>query len=69
MNYQGTRQISGLSPGAIISTVLPVLPTDRSAASLSMAGFGNAFTPDRSRRALALSTSRATSLAAPVEAG
>jgi len=44
-NYQGTRQISGLSPGAIISAVLPVLPTDRSAASLSMAGFGNAFTP------------------------
>jgi Carboxypeptidase regulatory-like domain len=45
VNYQGTRQISGLSPGAIISTVLPVLPSDRSAASLSMAGFGNAFTP------------------------
>ena len=40
-NYQGTRQISGLSPGAIISTVLPVLPSDRSAASLSMAGFGD----------------------------
>ncbi|HTS34106.1 MAG TPA: carboxypeptidase regulatory-like domain-containing protein [Candidatus Solibacter sp.] len=45
VNYQGTRQISGLSPGTIISTVLPVLPSDRSAASLSMAGFGNAFTP------------------------
>jgi hypothetical protein len=44
-NYQGTRQKSGLSSGAIISTVLPVLPSDRSAASLSMAGFGNAFTP------------------------
>lgn len=45
LNYQGTRQISGLSPGAIISTVLPVIPSDRSAASLSMAGFGNPFTP------------------------
>ena len=45
LNYQGTRQISGLSPGAIISTVLPVLPSDRSAASLSMGGFGNSFTP------------------------
>jgi len=45
VNYQGTRQESGLSPGAMISTVLPVLPSDRSAASLSMAGFGNAVTP------------------------
>ena len=45
LNYQGTRQRSGLSPGAIISTVLPALPSDRSAASLSMAGFGNPFTP------------------------
>ncbi len=45
VNYQGTRQVSGLSPGTIISTVLPVLPSDRSARSLSMAGFGNAFTP------------------------
>jgi len=45
VNYQGTRQVSGLSPGTIISTVLPVLPSDRSAASLSMAAFGNAFTP------------------------
>jgi hypothetical protein len=45
VNYQGTRQKSGLSTGAIISTVLPVLPSDRSAASLSTAGFGNAFTP------------------------
>jgi len=45
VNYQGTRQRSGLSPGAIISTVLPVLPSDRSAASLSTAAFGNPFTP------------------------
>jgi hypothetical protein len=27
VNYQGTRQRSGLSPGAIVSTTLPVLPT------------------------------------------
>jgi hypothetical protein len=26
-NYQGTRQRSGLSPGAIVSTTLPILPT------------------------------------------
>ena len=45
LNYQGTRQVSGLSPGAIISTVIPALPSDRSAAALSMAGFGNNFTP------------------------
>jgi hypothetical protein len=45
VNYQGTRQESGLSLGAIISTVIPVLPSDRSAASLSMAAFGNPFTP------------------------
>lgn len=41
LNYQGTRQRSGLAPGAIISTILPVLPSDRSAASLSTAFFGN----------------------------
>ncbi len=34
MNYQGTRQLSGLSSGTIIGTSLPVLPVDRSAASL-----------------------------------
>ena len=44
-NYQGTRQISGLSPGTIISTVIPALPSDRSAASLSTAAFGNPFVP------------------------
>ena len=27
VNYQGTRQRSGLSPGAIVSTTLPVLPS------------------------------------------
>lgn len=40
-NYQGTRQRSGESDGAFISTVLPVLPTDRSASSLSQTFFGN----------------------------
>jgi hypothetical protein len=45
VNYQGTRQRSGLSPGTFISTNIPSLPTDRSAASLSEAFFGNATTP------------------------
>lgn len=44
-NYQGTRQRSGLSLGSLLSTVIPALPSDRSAASLSMAGFGNSSTP------------------------
>ena len=34
INYQGTRQRSGLSPGTFIVTDLPVLPPDRSARSL-----------------------------------
>jgi len=34
LNYQGTRQRSGLSPGTFISTNLPILPQDRSATSL-----------------------------------
>jgi hypothetical protein len=34
VNYQGTRQISGDSPGTIISTSLPILPTARDAATL-----------------------------------
>jgi hypothetical protein len=34
VNYQGTRQRSGLSPGTFISTTIPALPTDRSEASL-----------------------------------
>jgi len=38
-NYQGTRQRSGLSAGTIVSTVLPVLPFDRSAASLAATFF------------------------------
>ena len=37
VNYQGTRQRSGLSPGTLISTGIPVLPTDRSDASLEAA--------------------------------
>ena len=34
VNYQGTRQVSGDSPGTIISTSLPILPTARDAATL-----------------------------------
>jgi hypothetical protein len=34
VNYQGARQRSGDSPGTFINTSIPVLPTDRSAASL-----------------------------------
>ncbi|MCU1298732.1 MAG: TonB-dependent receptor plug, partial [Acidobacteriaceae bacterium] len=37
VNYQGTRQRSGDSPGTFISTSLPVVPVDRSAASLQAA--------------------------------
>ncbi|HZU44842.1 MAG TPA: carboxypeptidase regulatory-like domain-containing protein [Terriglobales bacterium] len=43
INYQGTRQRSGLSPGTFISTLLPVLPVDRSEQSLL-----NAFFPGKS---------------------
>jgi hypothetical protein len=39
VNYQGTRQRSGDSPGTLISTNIPLLPTDRSPASLE-ATFG-----------------------------
>jgi hypothetical protein len=45
VNYQGTRQRSGLSPGTFISSTLPNLPTDRSDASISQAFFGNTTTP------------------------
>ncbi len=45
VNYQGTRQRSGLSPGTFISTTIPSLPLDRSDASISQAFFGNATTP------------------------
>ena len=34
VNYQGTRQRSGDSPGTYINTSIPVIPTDRSAANL-----------------------------------
>jgi hypothetical protein len=43
-NYQGTRQVSGLSPGTFISTDIPSLPTNRSEASISQAFFGNTTT-------------------------
>jgi len=39
VNYQGTRQTSGLSPGTFISTALPVIPVDRSVQSLTSAFF------------------------------
>ena len=45
VNYQGTRQRSGLSPGTFISTTIPSLPLDRSDASISQAFFGNTATP------------------------
>src|ERR1700684_4229085 len=35
LNYQGTRQRSGLSPGTFISSNIPLLPADRSPASLA----------------------------------
>src|SRR5438309_3143840 len=49
LNYQGTRQLSGLSSGTIIGTSIPVLPQDRSAASLAATFFpGNpAITPSQ----------------------
>jgi Carboxypeptidase regulatory-like domain len=37
VNYQGTRQRSGESPGTFINTSIPILPADRSAASLAQA--------------------------------
>ncbi len=46
VNYQGTRQRSGLSPGTFISTTIPSIPlADRSDASISQAFFGNTTTP------------------------
>jgi hypothetical protein len=49
VNYQGTRQQSGLSSGTIIGTSIPVLPLDRSAASLTSTFFPNNpnMTPDQ----------------------
>ena len=41
VNYQGTRQRSGLSPGTFISTNIPVIPNDRSDTSISQTFFGN----------------------------
>ncbi|MBZ5700707.1 MAG: TonB-dependent receptor [Acidobacteriia bacterium] len=41
VNYQGTRQRSGLSPGTSISSVIPALPANRTAANLSQVFFGN----------------------------
>src|SRR3974390_1027719 len=45
INYQGTRQTSALSPGTQINNPgFPVIPTDRSEASISQAFFGNSTT-------------------------
>jgi hypothetical protein len=45
VNYQGSRQRSALSPGTQIDNPgFPVIPTDRSEASISQAFFGNATT-------------------------
>ena len=45
VNYQGTRQTSALSPGTQINNPgFPVIPTDRSEASISQAFFGNTTT-------------------------
>jgi hypothetical protein len=45
MNYQGTRQRSGDSPGTLISTTIPSLPEVRTQQSISEAFFGNTTTP------------------------
>jgi len=36
VNYQGTRQLSGISPGTFINGIFPTIPSDRSPASLAM---------------------------------
>ena len=41
VNYQGTRQRSGASPGTYINTSIPVIPSDRSAANLLSTFFPN----------------------------
>ena len=41
VNYQGTRQRSGASPGTYINTSIPVIPADRSAANLLATFFPN----------------------------
>lgn len=44
-NYQGTRQLSGLSPGTFISTQIPVLPTTRDAGRLQSTLFPTGLPP------------------------
>jgi hypothetical protein len=45
LNYQGTRQRSALSPGTAVNNPgFPVIPEDRSEASISQAFFGNTTT-------------------------
>src|ERR1700730_16157476 len=45
MNYQGTRQRSGLSPGAIVSTTLPILPSANRGTSSYAQSLVGAFVP------------------------
>jgi hypothetical protein len=45
LNYQGTRQSSGLSNGTIVQSSIPVLPQDRSAQSLVDTFFPAAYYP------------------------
>src|SRR5712692_257919 len=45
-NYQGTRQLSGLSAGTFISTQIPVLPTMRDAGTLLSTFFPNGLPPN-----------------------
>ncbi len=44
-NYQGTREDSGVATGTNFATNIPVLPADRSAASLQAAFFPNGLRP------------------------
>jgi hypothetical protein len=44
-NYQGTRGASGLSSGTTLSTNIPILPTNRSAANLQSTFFPNGLPP------------------------
>ncbi|HET7209979.1 MAG TPA: carboxypeptidase-like regulatory domain-containing protein [Terriglobales bacterium] len=46
VNYQGTRQRSGDSPGTFINTSIPVLPTDRSEANLIATFFPGGLFPN-----------------------
>ncbi len=57
-NYQGTRQRSGLSPGAIVSTTLPVLPTAASRDRRLCAVAGGLIFPGKCQRDRGVDRSR-----------